>query len=217
MRTRFSKRWLDELARKAESGDAEAAWFLADAYSSGEAFLPENRLAKVRRNPGKALRWARVAASLGLPEAMALLGTLLTDSGKPECIREGLAWLRRAYRKGCAVAAQNLAIVHSELGHPRRCVFWLRKSCLRGESADWFHLAVAHAAGYGVRRDLAEAGRLFGKVVASADAFPCDREAARQFLAMIEAGQPIRVTGSIGRISPEPAPKTRREPANPRK
>lgn len=193
-----------ELERRAENGDGEAAWVLGDAFADGgRVALPDGRTAKVRRDTGKAICWLRLAVALGSTDAVCRLGVLLTDTGRKEAVEEGLKWLKRGWRMGCPVAAQNLAVTYSELGNPRRCVAWLRKSCQRAESADWFLLAIAHAAGYGLRKDLAEAARLFRKVRDDAKGFPIEREEAAQFLAMIDRNRPIRVTGSIGRTHPE--------------
>ena len=197
-------RGIAELERRAENGDAEAAWVLGDAYADGNGVtLPDGSRAKVRRNPDKAIRWLRRAAELGETDALCRLGCLLTDTGRPEDSAEGIALLERAWRKGCPTAAQNLAVAFSELGNPRRCAAWLRRSCKRGESADWFLLGIAHAAGYGVRKDLEEAARLFRKVRDDEKGFPVEREEAAGFLAMMERNRPIRVEGSIGRTHPE--------------
>ena len=134
---------------------------------------------------------------------MCRLGCLLADTGRAEAVAEGIALLKRAWRKGCHVAAQNLAVTYSELGKPRRCVEWLRKACQHEESADWFLLGIACAAGYGVRKDLAEAGRLFRKVRDDEKGFPVEREEAEGFLAMMERKRPICIVDSIGRTHPD--------------
>ena len=196
-----------ELERRAENGDGEAAWVLGDAYADGDwVSLPDGPRAKVRRNEGKAIRWLWRAAELGETDALCRLGCLLTGTGRAEDLEEGIALLKRAWRKGCPTAAQNLAVTYSEMGKPRRCVAWLRRSCTREESADWFLLGIAHAAGYGVRKDLEEAARLFRKVRDDGKGFPIEREEAAGFLAMMERNRPIRVEGSIGRTHPENMP-----------
>ena len=200
-------RGIAELERRAENGDGEAAWVLGDAFADGGYVpLPDGRCMKVRRNTGKALRWCRRAVALGHTDALCRLGVLLIDTGRTEAVAEGMKLLKRGWRTGCPEAAQNLAVTYSELGNPRRCVVWLRKSCRCEESADWFLLAIAHAAGYGVRKNLEEAARLFRKVRDDGKGFPIEREEATKFLAMIERNRPIRVTGSIGRTHPEDFP-----------
>lgn len=201
---RRGARGIAELERRAENGDGEAAWVLGDAYADGERVsLPDGTHVKVRRDRKKALRWFRRAVELGRTDALCRLGVLLTDTGRPEDVAEGIALLKRGWRKGCPVAAQNLAVTYSELGNPRRCAAWLRNACKREGSADWFLLGIAHAAGYGVRKDLKEAARLFRKVRDDRKGFPIEREEAAGFLAMMERNRPIRVTGSIGRTHPE--------------
>lgn len=202
-RTRAA-RGLAEWVRRAENGDREAAWTLGDAYADGGwVVLPDGGRRKIRRDRGKAVRWLRRAAELGETAALARWGGLLTDTGRPEEVAEGIALLKRAWRKGCFTAAQNLAVTYSELGEPRRCIAWLRRACRHEESADWFLMGIAFAAGYGVRKDLAEAARLFRKVRDDERGFPCEREEAAGFLGMLARKRAVRVAGSIGRVHPE--------------
>ncbi len=192
------------LERRAENGDGEAAWILGDAFSDGGCVsLPNGQCVKVRRNTEKAIRWFRQAVARGNTDAVCRLGALLTDTGRPGTVAEGMKWLKRGWRMGCPVAAQNLAVAYSEQGNPRRCVAWLRKACQCEESADWFLLGIAYAAGYGVRKNLKEAARLFQKVRNDENGFPIQREEAAKFLAMMERNRPIRVIDSIGRTHPE--------------
>lgn len=198
------ERGIAALERRAENGDGETAWILGDAFADGGRIsLPDGRNMKVRRDTTKAIRWFRLAVALGNTDALCRLGVLLTDTGRPEAVAEGLKLLKRGWRMGCPVAAQNLAVTYSELGNPRRCMAWLRTSCRCEDSADWFLLGIAYAAGYGVRKNLEEAVRLFQKVRDDENGFPIEREEATKFLAMIECNRPIHVIGSIGHTHPE--------------
>lgn len=147
--------------------------------------------------------WKR-AAEGGSTDAPCRLGTLLTDSGRAEDVAEGSSWLKRAPRRGDLCAAHDLAVAYSELGNRRRCAAWLKKSLRKQEGSALFLLGIAYSAGYGVRKDLAEAARLFRKVASEKNGFPIEREEARSFLKIIEKGRPTRVEGSIGRVHPEP-------------
>jgi hypothetical protein len=199
--------------RAAAGGDAEAAWRLGDVYANGEAFADGRRVA-VRRDRAEAIRWFRLAAESGDAGALCNLGTLLAETGRADDTAEGISLLKRAHRAGDACAAHNLALTYSELGNRRRCAAWLKTACRGGDNADWLRLGIAYAAGYGVRRDLAEAARLFRKAAAQREGFPCDREEARGFLAMFAAGRSIRVEGPIGRVHPDPAPGGKRVGCN---
>ena len=143
------------------------------------------------------------------PEALNALGVRLTDSLHPGDAARGIALLKRAHRLGSIVAAGNLALAYSERGNRRRCIHWLRKACLRPESADRYHLAIAHAAGYGVRRDPDLAARLFRQVAGDPSAFPIERERSRAFLSLLSRRIPIRVTASLGRTHPGEVPNVR--------
>lgn len=206
MKERRTSGGIRELARRAERGDGEAAWVLGVAYADGdEICLEDGTREKVRRDKGKAVRWLRLAAASGEADALCRLGCLLAERRREKDVAEGIALMKRAWRRGCRVAAQNLAVTYSEMGKPRLCVAWLRKGCRYAESADWFLLGIAHAAGYGVRKDLDEAARLFRKVRDDRAGFPVEREEAAGFLGMLERGRAIRVAGSIGRTHPEEA------------
>ena len=136
------------------------------------------------------------------PEALCLRGTNLTNRRRhPEDVARGIALLKRAHRLGDVCAAHNLAVTYSEQGNRRCCAYWLRQS-LKTADPSWFLLAIAHAAGYGVRRDLSVAARLFRKVADDPGAFPIEREESLAFLAMLRRGLPIRIAGSLGRTHP---------------
>jgi len=182
---------------RARRGDGHAAWSLGCLYALGA--LGTVRAERSRRN---ALHWLRRAVSLGERGAVYALADQLSV-GSEASAAEGLRLLRNAARQGDAAAAQNLAIVHSERGNPRRCVFWLKKTEELGDP-DWFHLAIAYAAGYGCRRDPEKARRLFRKCISSAHEFPINREESHGFLSMIARHREIKVVGSIGTVHPTP-------------
>ena len=182
---------------RARRGDGYAAWSLGCLYALGT--LGTVRAERSRRN---ALHWLRRAVSLGESLAVYELANQLS-AGSEASAAEGLRLLRNAARQGDAFAAQNLAIAHSERGNPRRCMFWLRKTEEFG-NPDWFLLAIAYAAGYGCRRDLKKARRLFRKCISSPYAFPGEHEESHGFLSMIAQHREIKVVGSIGTVHPTP-------------
>ncbi len=187
---------------RARRGDGYAAWSLGCLYALGALSIEGLGTVRAERSRRNALHWLRRAVSLGERGAIYELANLLSV-GSEASAAEGLRLLRNAARQGDAAAAQNLAIVHSERGNPRRCVFWLRKTEELGDP-DWFHLAIAYAAGYGCRRDLEKARRLFRKCVSSAHEFPINREESHGFLSMIARHREIKVVGSIGTVHPTP-------------
>ena len=199
----MSSATISTLKARARRGDGTAAWHLGGLYASGTVSIEGLGTVRAERSGRNALLWLRRAVSLGERGAVPELADLLLSAGSESSAAEGLRLLRGAARRGDATAAQNLAIVHSERGNPRRCVFWLGKTEELGDP-DWFHLAIAHAAGYGCRRDLEKARRLFRKVLSSPHSFPVDREEARGFLSMIERHREIKVVGSIGTVHPTP-------------
>lgn len=197
---------IQTLKARARRGDGAAAWRLGCRYAWGKrktSMILGAGTVCVKRSRRDALLWLRRAVSLGERDAIPELADVLTAGGSEADTAEGIRLLRGAARRGNAGAAQNLAIVHSERGNPRRCMFWLRRTVELGDP-DWFHLAIAYAAGYGCRRDLGKARRLFRKEIASTNAFPINQEEAHGFLSMIAHHREIKVVGSIGTVHPTP-------------
>ncbi len=87
---------LNTLERKAESGDAAAAFRLFQHYEFGEFDYLQS------------LRWLRVAASLGHVIAQFNLGYLLVSSDRQEDKKEGVKWLRTAADAGYERASEVL-------------------------------------------------------------------------------------------------------------
>lgn len=75
------------------------------------------------------------AAQMGDATAQANLGYLI-ESGKFSWLdsASGMAWYRKAARKGDAVACHNIAINYRDKGKFRLAEIWFRKSILYGEA-----------------------------------------------------------------------------------
>jgi TPR repeat protein len=109
------------LVRKARKGDAESQWLVGQTYARlGEparalpvlqsaAATGHPRAASLlgslyeegvgtEKNRDEAMRWYRLAADQGQPEAMASLGRLLLQERGPEARESAWQWLRQAVR-----------------------------------------------------------------------------------------------------------------------
>ena len=194
---------LRNLRARAARGDGVASGQLGFAFAYGFLLLEGLESVHVRRNAKRAEFWLRRAVSSGRRDAICALADVLLSGRSEESAAEGLRLLRQEARRGDCFAAQNLAIVHSERGNPRRCLFWLERTEKLGDP-DLIHLGIARAAGYGCRRDLKRARRLFEKALSSRWSAQAEKEDARGFLDMLERNREIRVEGSIGRCHPVP-------------
>ncbi len=75
----------------AAQGNPDAELGLAEAYNKGEG---------VAMDEAEATRWLRLAANHGHPYAQHFLGVELSDSEKPEELRESFSWLMRSAQQG---------------------------------------------------------------------------------------------------------------------
>lgn len=89
----------------ARLGDAESAWYAADALEYGEG---------VEKSPSASARYLRLAVKLGSIGAMTALGEHLWRLGKTDADRrEALSLYRRAANRGEPHALHNLGVCYS--------------------------------------------------------------------------------------------------------
>ena len=107
--TAGDKRALDEIIRRAESGDQAAQIELGEMYWSGIAVKPD---------PEKAFYWWTKAADGGNVEMMTKLGILYSDGHPGHGIApdppKGEFWLLKAGKKGYSSAAHLLTMLYRE-------------------------------------------------------------------------------------------------------
>lgn len=92
---------------KAEKGDAEAAYWVANAYWNGE---------KVKRDPVIAMRWYRQAAEGGQAKAAANLGVAYMngEAGFKVDLVEARRWLTKGAEGGAVNGMLALALIYGE-------------------------------------------------------------------------------------------------------
>ena len=143
---------------------------------------------RFRRNVDEGLRLLEMAACNGISEAMLELGNFYADMETVESLSKALFWMKKAWRYGELVAAQNIAIVYSKLGRLKHCHEWLKRGYEKCRWSARFSLAKTYLCGYGVRRDEAKAEQLFREVLSDSESVQGDRRLARHYLKMIEKG-----------------------------
>ncbi len=146
----------NDLARKAEAGDADAQYELGQLYWRGE---------KTQRNTKAALEWFRRAAKGGKPDHLKTLGLILCDADfEFGDFKEGFAQMLAAARAGDA-AAQYFVAVEYATGErisrdPAVAATWYRRAAEQGHAEAEYNLGIMHLEGDGVTQNLGEGRRL---------------------------------------------------------
>jgi len=143
--------WQSLLAR-ANNGDREAEWEVADRYADG----CKDKRGKiiVRRSAARAAEWFRRAAEHGSGPAQNSLGILIGNgNGIRKNVKEALSWLRKAFHAGDSCAAQNIAITYRENGDLKTAVKWFRKAAEAGDGEALIQLGIHYYWGKGVRKN----------------------------------------------------------------
>ncbi len=141
------------LLRRAESGDARAAFILGMRYAQ-----PDDS----SRDDAEAVRWLRQAAEQGLAEAQYNLG-IMVAAGRGVARDEGQAanWYRQAAEQGLASAQYNLGAQYAVGdGVPRdeqQAATWFERAALQNVPEAAYNLGVLYDLGRGVNADAATA------------------------------------------------------------
>jgi uncharacterized protein len=99
---------------------------------------------------------------------------------------QALHWYHKAYRQGDEGAANNIAIIHREMGQTGKMIWWFRRAAALGEHDAFFELGRCYELGLGVPRNFDKAKRLYRRVLTSRDVIENTREQACQRLARLE-------------------------------
>ena len=164
-------------------------WRYAFALLTGNCLRWFGIDCRFRRNVDDGLRLLEMAAGNGISEAMVELGNFFTDQETAESLSRALFWMKKAWRRGEFVVAQNIAIVYSKLGKSTQCHKWLERGYKRCRWSARFSLAKTYLCGYGVRQDVRKAEQLFMEVLSDSESVADDRRLARHYLKMIQRGE----------------------------
>lgn len=173
--------WNDLLSR-AEQGNAEAQWRVAELHFDG--CKDESGSVLVKRSTRMGRAWLRRAAESGSASAQNNLGVLIGNGKDSQSVRQALIWLKRAFRGGDDCAAHNAAITYREVGDFRSAVLWFRRGVRSGDDSARIQLGIHYYWGIGVRRNAAAAIRCFRRAIEGKNLCEADREDARFYLAI---------------------------------
>jgi TPR repeat protein len=141
------------LLRRAESGDARAAFLLGMRYTG-----PDDS----SRDDVEAVRWLRQAARQGLAEAQYNLGIMYAHGrGVAQDSEQSAKWYRQAAEQGLPSAQYNLAAQYA-IGDgvsrdEQRAASWFERAALQDIPEAAYNLGVLYDLGRGVTADAATA------------------------------------------------------------
>ena len=179
--------WL--MKKVAQTGGGEDAWRYGCACLNGAYELYTGVVCSCPRNVKEGVRWLKIAAKRGSVGAMIELGCYYDSLRREKYLWAALYWEKSAWRKGAEFAGNNIALTYSRLGMKRRCHEWLERSYKRCPWSACVALAKTYLCGYGVRRDVRKAERLFNEVLSDSESVQEDRRLARHYLKMIKRGE----------------------------
>ena len=181
---------IEGLRARSARGDARATVDLGTAYAHGWKVARDPReasrlltLAVAQKNvvahrelallllrgdgippdPGRAIDLLRTAAADGDTEAMAALGTALSET--PDHWAEAVKWTHDAAEAGNLTASANFGIIleRGVIGapDPKQAAYWYKQAADRGYGPAEVRLGMLYQTGAGVERDTARALALF--------------------------------------------------------
>jgi TPR repeat protein len=142
-----------ETRSKAEGGDDQAAFLLAEIYAEGK---------QVPQNYKEAGKWYRKAAERGIAKAQYQLGVLHDiGQGVAKDESEAASWYRKAAEQGNADAQYTLAGMYG-LGRgvspdPKEALKWYHRAAEQGDALARYNLAERYERGRDVAQDFVEA------------------------------------------------------------
>ena len=185
--------YIHKLRECAKTGDAFAAFRYGSACLRGSLETSTGEVLRCHKSIREGVIWLKQAADHGCGEAMIELGVYYGDvsqvRNRAKNLRQALYWEKKAWRTGVEVAGCNIALTYSRLGMKRRCHEWLERSYKRCPWSACVALAKTYLCGYGVRRDVRKAERLFNEVLSDSESVQEDRRLARHYLKMIKRGE----------------------------
>jgi hypothetical protein len=93
-----------------------------------------------------------------------------------------MQFYRRAWRKGCPGAANNIAILYRERGNRRAMFQWFKREADAGDGSAHLDLAKCYLAGTGVRKSVQTALRCLATAISSEYIAEAEREEAQAIM-----------------------------------
>ena len=157
---------IEQLYKKASSGDADVQLNLGTMYAEGRG---------VRQDYAQARHWFEKAAAQGSAEAQYNLGLLYDQGyGVPQDYAQARSWYEKAAVQGCDSAQFNLGLMYAR-GQGGRQDYaqarqWYERAAAQGHAKAQNNLGVMYHEGEGVQQDYAQARRWFEKAAAKDNA-----------------------------------------------
>jgi len=96
-----------------------------------------------------------------------------------------MRWYKRAYRRGDAAAASNIAVLYKEQGKSRLAFGWYARSAALGDGDSSLELARLYLSGQGVRRSIPNAKKNLRGALSSRLITEASREEAQQIMCQL--------------------------------
>jgi hypothetical protein len=157
---------LAQLQKQADSGDANAQFFLGAMYYEGLG---------VPKNAAKAVEWYQKAAAQGNASAQFNLGAMYYGGvGVPKDAVKAVEWFQKAAAQGNASAQFSLGVMYTKgEGMPEdaaKAVEWFQKAAAQGNASAQFNLGAMYYGGVGVPKDAVKAAEWYQKAAAQGNA-----------------------------------------------
>ena len=156
---------LKEFKTLADSGNAEAQFYVGLMYDNGEVSQDYRQIVT---HVQQAMTWYRKSAEQGFAPAQVNLGILLETGGQIERnYKEAASWYRKAAEQGNASAQFNLGLIYySGRGDDiapdySQAVLWLGKAADQGDASAQIALGRMYEYGQGLLIDYVQAYKLY--------------------------------------------------------
>lgn len=173
----------ETLLQKAEDGDMEAQWEVADRYHDG--CRDDNGDVLVKASSANAVEWFRKSAEAGYAPAQNNLGVMLGDGdGVDKDADLAIYWLKKAYRAGDSCAPQNVAMTYRDMGKFKRAIHWFNKCAVTGDDNAILQIGIHYFWGKGARKNYSKAVECFQKAIKGKNIAEASRDDAHFYLAI---------------------------------
>ena len=136
----------------------------------------------------QALKLFQQGAEAGLVDCMLDLGYFFdVGIGTRADKAKAMCWYKRAYRRGDAAAASNIAVLYQEQGRKRLAFAWYTRSAGLGDGDSSLELARLSLAGIGARRSVPRARRYLKDALGSACITQDSLELAKALMRHLDA------------------------------
>jgi TPR repeat protein len=151
-----------------------------------EGYRDERGRVLVRANPKAAVRAFLPAASSGNGSAAHSLGYCFdVGLGVRRNSKLAMRWYLRAWRRGIATSATNIATIYRDRGFFAQAVRWWQRAIEAGVREEAVEVGYCYQYGIGVRRNVRKAVDCYRSAIRARNIMALEREAAMYHLAVL--------------------------------